>query len=574
MKTLIAYLKPFLPRMGIGLLIKIIGTLVELTLPYILSHILETVILNESVKEIIYWGSLMILCSGIACLFNIIANRMAAKVSKEYSLKVRHDLFNKTLKLSSAQIDKFTVASLESRITNDTYNVHHFVGVIQRMGVRAPIMLFGGVAITLIMDSFLSLVMIATIPIIFTCVYLISRKTIPLYTKVQRSIDNMVRVVREDAQGIRVIKALSKETYEQSRYDKVNSTLVRDEKRAGITMSSLHPITNLFMNLGIVAVVAISAARVTNNLSSPETVIAFMQYFTQISMSLMALTRIFNMASKSMASANRIEEVLLCEDELPVLSKEKYPPKNNESIIEFSNVCFSYNGKKEDLTDINFEIKKGENLGIIGATGSGKSTIIKLLLRFYDVSNGAIYLFGEDIRTIDKEKLYSYFGSVMQNDFLYNDTTAENIRFGRKISDEQVVWAAKIAQAHDFIADFSEGYDHVLSQKGTNISGGQKQRVLISRAVAVKPSILILDDSSSALDYKTEASLRKALKDNLSDTLIINIAQRVSAIKDCDKIIVLDEGKIIGYGTHDYLLSNCKEYSEINESQIGGAFVE
>ncbi len=574
MKTLVSYLKPFLPRMSVGLLIKIIGTLVELALPYILSHILETVILSQKVRDIVYWGGLMILCSGVACIFNVIANRMAAKVSKEYSLRVRHDLFDKTLKLSSAQIDRFTVASLESRITNDTYNVHHFVGVIQRMGVRAPIMLFGGVIITLIMDSFLSLVMIATIPIIFTCVYFISRKSIPLYTKVQKSIDNMVRVVREDTQGIRVIKALSKEAYEQNRYDKVNDTLVSDEKRAGITMSSLHPIMNLFMNLGIVAVVTISASRVTNNLSSPETVIAFMQYFTQISMSLMALSRIFNMASKSMASANRIEEVLLCEDELPTQSSKKYPPKNNDNIIEFSGVSFSYNGKKEDLTDINFEIKKGENLGIIGATGSGKSTVIKLLLRFYDVSSGAIYLHGNDIRTIDKEQLYSYFGSVMQNDFLYNDTIAENIRFGRDITCNEMISGAKIAQAHDFIMDFADGYDHILSQKGTNISGGQKQRVLISRAVAAKPPILILDDSSSALDYKTESALRKALKENLSDTIIINIAQRVSAIKDCDKIVVLDEGKIIGYGKHDFLLQNCKEYNEINESQMGGAFVE
>lgn len=574
MKTLLKYLKPYYPRMAGGLSIKIAGTVAELFIPYILTHILETVIFREDIKQIVFWGILMILCACCACICNIVANRMAAAVSKNFSEEIRRQLFAKTLRLSAAQTDKFTIASLESRITTDTYNIHNFVGMMQRMGVRAPIMLIGGIAITMIMDSYLSLVMVATMPLLFISVYLVSRSGISLYKKVQKSVDRMVRVVREDAQGIRIIKALSKDKYENTRYDEVNKSLVKVEKRAGIIMGSVHPIMNLFMNMGIVAVVALSAARVTNHLSTPETVIAFMQYFTQISMSMMAMSRIFTMASKSIASANRVEEILLSDDELIERSESDFPPKNNGNIIEFVDVNFSYNGKKEDLYDVSFSLKPGESLGVIGATGSGKSTLIKLLLRFYDVNSGAVYLHGKDIRSIDRKELYSYFGTVMQNDFLYNDTVKENIKFGRDLSDEDIISAAQTAQAHDFITDFADGYEHLLSQKGANISGGQKQRVLISRAIAGTPKILVLDDSSSALDYKTESALRRALNEKMKDTVVINVAQRVSAVKNCSLILVLDEGKIIGRGTHEELLESCPEYKEISDSQMGGAIVE
>ncbi len=574
MKTLLKYIKPYYLRMLLGLSIKITGTVVELFIPFILTHILENVIYTADVKKIIFWGIMMMLCAGSACICNIIANRMAARVSNDFSEHLRRDLFAKTLRLSAAQTDAFTIASLESRITTDTYNIYHFVGMMQRMGVRAPIMLIGGIIITMIMDSYLSMVMVATMPLLFICVYFVSSCGIPLYKKVQTSVDAMIRVVREDAQGIRVIKALSKDKYEHKRYDKVNIALVKNEKRAGIIMGSVHPIMNLFMNMGIVAVVALSANRVLNNQSTPETVIAFMQYFTQISMSMMVMSRMFTMGSKCSASANRVAEVLNCEDTLTEKSENEFPSKDNNCVIEFDNVSFSYIGIKKDLTDISFKIKEGESLGIIGATGSGKSTIIKLLLRFYDVESGAVYIDGRDIRTINREELYSYFGTVMQNDFLYNDSIYENIKFGRDLSEEEIKTAAQIAQAHNFICDFEEGYEHILSQKGTNISGGQKQRILISRAIAAKPRFLILDDSSSALDYKTESNLRKALNENFKDTILINVAQRVSAVKNCTQIIVLENGRIIGCGTHEELLESCTEYKEISDSQMGGAIVE
>ena len=574
MRTVFKYLLPFKYKMTLGLFIKVVGTVVELFLPYILSHILKNVVVDQDVTKILLWGGAMVLCALVACLCNITANRMAAKVSCNFSEKLRQDLFDKTLRLSAAQTDKFTIPSLESRITTDTYHVHGFVGMMQRMGVRAPILLIGGISVTLIMDSFLSLAMISILPFIFLAVYFISKKGTPLYTKVQASVDKMVRIVREDIQGIRVIKALSKNEYEHNRFDTANKALVKDETKAGTTMNGVNPIMNLLMNMGIVLVIALSANRVADHRSDPETVIAFMQYFTQISMAIMFVGRMFVMYTKCAASAGRIAEVLNCENDIKTENKADFPNLETENHIVFKDVNFGYTSKYLNLKNISFELKKGGNLGIIGATGSGKSTLVKLLLRFYDVSSGGIYINGEDIRTLSPEVLYKKFGTAMQYDFLYNDSILENIRFGRNISDEDIFAAAKIAQAAPFIEGFEDGYEHILSQKGTNISGGQKQRILISRALASKPEILVLDDSSSALDYKTDANLRKALAENLKDTTLITVAQRVSSVKDCDLILVLENGEIFGAGSHDYLLESCTEYKEISDSQMGGAFVE
>ncbi len=559
--------------MLIGFTIKMSGAISELMLPYILSHILKDV-LGGYLGDIFIWGIVMIFFSAMACILNIIANRKAASVSRDFAEKMRRELFIKTLRLSAAQTDRFTIPSLESRITTDTYNVHNFLNMMQRLGVRAPIMLVGGIIITLIMDARLALTMIAVLPLIFLTVWIVSMKGVPLYAKVQSSVDSMVRVVREDTQGIRVIKALSKTDYEHRRYNKVNHSLIKDEIKAGIIMGTVNPIMTVLMNLGSIAVIALGAVYVSKGVSNPETIISFMQYFTLISMAMMSVTRVFVTFTKCTASANRIAAVLDTPEDLSVCSKDNFADEKNDNYILFDNVTFSYKGRQNDLENINFGIKKGQSLGIIGATGSGKSTIIKLLLRFYDTNEGAIYIDGEDIRTIDKSRLYAMFGTALQHDFLYADTIIENIKFGRDISDEAVFEAAKIAQADGFITEFSEGYNHMLSPHGTNISGGQKQRVLISRAIAAKPEILILDDSSSALDYKTDSALRHALKENMADTTVITVAQRVSSVKDCDLILVIDQGKIIGAGTHDELLKACPEYDEISKSQMGGAIID
>ena len=571
MKTILNYLNPQKRRIAFGLTVKIIGTMAELFLPYILTHILKNVINRNNIRQIIFYGIIMLIFSIIACLGNIIANRNAAKVTTFFSKELRRDLFKKTLFLSASDTDSFTIPSLESRITTDTYNVHNFVGMMQRMGIRAPILLLGGITLTLIMDPALALVMIATLPVIFFTVYGISRKGVPLYSDVQRSQDNMVRVAREDTQGIRVIKALSKNEHENNRYDKVNRELSRKERKAGIIMGIVNPVMTLLMNLGIAAVVAVAAFRVAEKLSSSATVIAFMQYFTLVSMAMMSLSRMFVMYTKCAASASRISEVLNTDDSYIITADDSV---TNNFHISFDNVSFSYFGKKNNLTDISFNLNKGEHLGIIGATGSGKTTIIKLLLRFYEPSEGEIRINGKSITSYSREELTSMFGTVLQNDFIYSATIAENISFGREVNNEEIIKASKIAQAYDFIESFEDKFNHQLSSKGTNISGGQRQRILIARAIALCPEILILDDASSALDYKTDALLRKALNEHMADSTVITIAQRVSSVKNCNKIIVLDGGSIIGFGTHDELLATCSEYKEISDSQMGGAFVE
>jgi len=382
----------------------------------------------------------------------------------------------------------------------------------------------------------------------------------------------MVRVVREDAQGIRVIKALSKVDYENDRYDKANRTLKQNESKAGIIMGVVNPIMTLLMNLGIVAVIAVSAYFVSKNTSSASTVIAFMQYFTLVSMAMMSLSRMFVMYTKCAASANRISTVMSEVSELRLCEDDGLGDTSLH--VCFENVSFSYIGKKDNLKNISFSLKKGETLGIIGATGSGKSTILRLLMRFYDANSGTVRIDGKDVRSYTQEELTAKFGVVFQNDFLYADTIEENIRFGRDISFEDIENATKIAQAHDFITSFSDGFAHAVSTGGTNLSGGQRQRLLISRAIAGNPEILVLDDSSSALDYKTDANLRSALSKALPDSTIITVAQRVSSVKNRDLILVIDEGEIIGCGKHEELLNSCIEYKEISDSQMGGAFLD
>lgn len=566
------YLKPLRARIAAGITVKVIGTVAELIIPFLLSYILENVIETNDVGEIAFFGVLMAICAIVACLGNIIANRMATKTTTIFSTKMRKDLFSNTLYLSARSTDRFTIPSLEARITSDTYNVQNFIGRMQKIGIRAPILLLGGSIITLLMDRKPALVMIATLPLIFIVVYSISRMGVPLYSKVQQSVDGMVRVVREDAQGIRVIKALSKVNYENARYDKANRTLKQNETKAGVIMGIVNPVMTLLMNIGIVAVIAVSAYFVSTGKSSAATVIAFMQYFTLISMAMMSLSRMFVMYTKCAASAKRISTVMYEVSELKPCEDDG---KGDASLhIAFENVSFSYLGKSNNLSDISFSLKRGETLGIIGATGSGKSTILRLLMRFYDANEGIIRINGKDVRSYKREELTSMFGVVFQNDFLYADTIEENIRFGRDITDSDIINAAKIAQAHDFITSFSEGYSHGVSTGGTNLSGGQRQRLLITRAIADKPDILILDDSSSALDYKTDANLRAALAKSLPDSTVITVAQRVSSVKNCDLILVIEDGVIIGQGKHDELMASCTEYKEISDSQMGGAFLD
>lgn len=586
MRTVLAYLKPHRRYMCLSLTIKVLGTMVELALPYILSHIIQDVIkpmgaeaspdLAAGSRRIVMWAVIMIICAFLGVLGNVTANRMAARTAKDVARAVRHDLFERTMRLSPAQTDAFTVESLESRLTGDTYNIHQFINSIQRMGVRAPILLIGGLTITVTLDPVLTLVMVAVLPFIFIAVYGITSRGLPLYTRVRGAVDSMTRVVREDAQGIRVIKALSKTDYECRRFDRENASLAAVERKTNATMSVANPLMNLFMNLGITAVVVVGAFRVNGGSSEPGKIIAFIQYFTLISMAMMSVSRIFLIISKASASANRIEEVLLTPEDLSVKPESEYPRRAEEGIV-FDHVSFGYNGSsKEVVKDISFSLPKGGTLGIIGATGSGKTTLLSLLMRFYDVNEGSVRIDGRDVRTIPEHELHSMFGVAMQNDFICADTVEENINFGRGLGHGDIVRAARIAQAEEYIEHFPEKYERMLTANGTNISGGQRQRLFIARAIAARPQILVLDDASSALDYKTDAALRRALRDEIAAEggSVVVVAQRVSSVMNSDLILVLDGGRLIASGTHDELMESCEVYREISRSQMGGAFLE
>lgn len=563
------YIRPYFPQMGVGFFIKFIGTIMDLFIPYILAHIIDVVIPTGEKSMIFLWGAGMIICSFLAVSFNMIANRKASRVAADVTKTLRHDLFARIMYLSNHQMDEFTKPSLISRMTSDTYDLQQTVARIQRLGVRAPILLVGGIFITFTLDYGMALVLVAVLPLLVALTIFVSKKGIPIYARQQAIADRMVRVVREDIAGIRVIKALSKAEYETEKFREVNKSVVEQEKKAGMVMAVMNPSMTILLNLGLVGVIITGAYRVNTGVSEVGKILAFTTYFTIILNAMLSITRIFSMVSKSIASGNRVWEVLNAGEELAVWEEEKAVGVAAPEIV-FDHVSFSYyKGRRETLSDISFCVKKGETLGIIGEIGSGKSTILNLMMRLYEADGGRIEIAGRDIRTYTPEELKHKFGVVFQNDMIFEDTIAGNVSLGRKMSAQQVQEALLYAQASEFVEGRQEQEENALNIRGANLSGGQKQRVLIARALAAKPEILILDDSSSALDYRTDAKLRQGIREHFSDTTLVIVAQRVSSIRHADHILVLENGHMIGYGTHEELMEKCGVYQEIAHSQMG-----
>lgn len=567
MNTLIQYLKPHQYVILLTIGVKFFATMMDLIIPFILAKIIDDAVPKNDPDLIYKWGAVMLLCAILSIISNIFANRNAAVTSGKITQKLRHDLFSKVSYLSARQLDGLTQSSAVSRLTSDTYYINRFLNRTQRMGVRAPLLLIGGLFMTLTLDARLTLVLVLTLPFISMIVYQITKKGVPLYTKQQRVLDKLVRVMQENISGVRIIKALSKTDYEQDRFDKVNIELADTGEQAGRISAYSNPLTSLTLNLGLTLVVLAGAFMVQQGLSTTGVIIAFLNYFTLISMAMMGITRIFIMFSRGISSANRVTDILNLSPDLKI--EKSHDDILTDEALLFDQVSFSYGKIEDNLENISFSLKKGETLGIIGATGSGKTTLINLIMRLYDPDKGKIYRNGKDIKTMNTQELRSGVGTVFQNDFIIAGTIRKNISFYRNIPDVRLWQAAKDAQADHFIKDTGSGLDYLIAQKGNNLSGGQKQRILISRALAGRPDLLILDDSSSALDYRTDAAFRKALKNNYQGTTTVIIAQRVSSLLGADYIMVLHDGRQLGYGTHNELLQTCSVYREIAQTQMG-----
>ena len=560
------YLQPYWGFMILTMVIKLFGAYTELMIPDLMETILDEKVPAGDQRSIFLYGGGMLFCAALCLLSNILANRMSAKSSGQITKAIRHDLFDRLEHLSARQMDELTVSSAESRLTSDTYNINQMLARLQRMGVRAPMLLIGGIIMMLRMDAALALVLIALLPIIALVTYFVTKKSLPLYTKQQTVLDKIVRTVQENITGIRVIKALSKTDYEKERFHKVNTELTQIDQKAGTVSAVTNPSASLTLNLGLTLVVLIGAYRVNDGRMESGVIVAFLQYFTMILNAMLGVTRIFVMWSKGEASAKRVADVLESPEDMALLTQSD--AEENAAHIEFRNVSFSYTGIGKNTVNMSFRLERGQTLGILGPTGSGKSTILSLLMRLYDADEGQVLIDGQDIRSIPYPKLRQKFGVVFQNDFVMEGTIADNLRFFRDVDDTALQHAADHAQA-EFIASKEGGMNAEVQVRGNNLSGGQKQRLLIGRALAANPEILILDDASSALDYRTDAQLRRALRENYANTTTVLVAQRISSLRHADVILVLHEGAVIGMGNHEQLMESCEEYAYLARIQMG-----
>lgn len=560
-KTL-SYIKPYGGTAAWAIVIKFVGSIAELFLPLLLDYIIDDIVPLKDIAMVLWLGLAMLACSLVAMLGNIWANRLSVVAAAKMTHDLRYDLFKKISYLRSRQVDEVTVPSLVSRLTSDSYYVNQMVARTLRLGVRAPILLIGGILMTFIVDVYLALVLLACVPFVIVSVVIITKKSIPYYAKKQANSDDMVRAMQENISGVRIIKALSKGEHEKRKFRGISDRLGETDYSAKKVMSLTNPLATLILNLGLVVVIIVGALMS----DGAGSVLAVLTYFTMILNGMLGLSKIFVVISQGVASADRIEGVIELDHSQPV---GQYPQGDKAYAVQFKNVSFSYNGVENNLSDINFALKRGGTLGIIGATGSGKSTVINLLMRFYDVNEGAIYVDGQDVRSLPPEELRARFGIAFQNDFLMAGSIHENIDYGRKLPEEDIACAVDSAQAREFISGLEGGMQYELAQKAANLSGGQKQRLTVARALAGNPRILILDDASSALDYETDAALRRDLAINYPDTTKIIIAQRVSSVKSADIIAVLDDGRQIGLGTHEQLMRDCEEYRLIYKAQMG-----
>lgn len=572
MFKLFRFLKPYAMVVTGILVLLFFQSIAELYLPTLMSDIVNTGIVKGDTNYIMRIGGFMLIVAAVSGVCTILASFFSSKVATKFGRDIRKEVFSRAESFSLNEFDKVGTASLITRTTNDIMQVQQVTILILRMMISAPLMCIGGIIMAVSKDAELSLILVVVIPVLAGIIALVATKGVPLFKAMQVKLDKLNLVVRENLIGIRVIRAFNRIDDEKIRFTEANSDLTNTAIKVNKIMAVLMPAMIIMMNLTSVAIIWFGGIRIDSGKMQVGDMMAFIQYAMQIMFSLIMVSMMFVMIPRAEASAVRINEVLDMKPEI----NDPTEPKNTEKergYIEFKDVTFSYPGAEQPaISNISFGAKPGEITAIIGGTGSGKSTLISLIPRFYDIDSGSILVDGMDIREMSQENLRKKIGFVPQKAVLFTGTISDNIRYGKEdANDMEIRHAAEIAQASEFVSNMKEGYDSMIAQGGSNVSGGQKQRLAIARALVRRPEIFIFDDSFSALDFKTDAKLRAALKSEIKASTAIIVAQRVSTVIDADRIIVLDEGRIAGIGTHKTLLNDCEIYREIVSSQLSEA---
>ena len=597
MKTIFRYLKPYALLAIISPLLMIGEVMADLFLPKLMTVIVDYGInaagdvseseLGSTVMRILYgegtyssmqviitFGVLMLLVVLVGGFFGVFCAYTAAKASQSLGDDLRRDAYKKVMSLSIEQTDKFTTGSLVTRMTNDVTMIIEFTEMLLRMLVRSPMFFIGGTVMLCTLDVKFGFVLLCALPIMALMLTFVLTRAVPIFSKIQQKLDRVNSVVQENVTGARVVKAYVREDHEFERFKTANGELRDTNMKVQKMMAIMHPVLTVVMNAAIIAVILIGGldiANVAGSEMSAGTIMAAVTYVTQVIMSIMMVTMLFTSVSRAMASVKRVNEVL---DADPVIISGDKLGESEEIAVSFRNVSFRYPSAtgRPVLHDINIDIKKGETFAIIGATGSGKTSLVNMILRFYDATEGEVLVNGIPVKEYDLAALRSNISYVMQKSELFSGTIAENIRWGKPdATDEEVRAAARIAQAEDFVNSFSGGFDDYIAEKGASLSGGQKQRMSIARAIVRRPEMIILDDATSALDLATEARLRKALREELSGSTVIMIAQRIASVKEADRIAVIENGTIKDCGSHDELMRTSETYRDIYNSQMKGA---
>ena len=553
----------------IGQTSMLIEAIFEVIVPLIMAAIVDNGIKGNMGKGYIYkMGGVLVLLGVLGLCFALICQYLASKASQSVGTVMRNDMFRHINSLSHAELDRLGTPSLITRLTNDINQVQQAVAMFIRLVVRAPFIVIGSAIMAMSIDLKLSVIFVIIIPLVVLVLYIIMSRSIKYYKVIQKKLDRISLVTREGLSGVRVIRAFSRQDTEQKRFDEANDDYLDISLRVGRLSALLNPLTYVILNLAIAAIVWYGGVRVNIGHLTQGEVIAFVNYMTQISLALVVVANLVVLFTKAAASSARINEVL--EIEPSIKNGTEKDGAGSENAVEFSHVYFSYNNSGEyALEDIDFTAKKGQTIGVIGGTGSGKSTLASLIPRFYDISKGELKIDGTEAADYDTTALRQRVGVVPQKAVLFSGTVAENMRWGKRDATDEEIWKAlEIAQAKEFVEKMPEGLDTHIAQGGKNLSGGQKQRLTIARALVSQPNILILDDSASALDFATDAALRKAIAQNTTGMTTFIISQRANSIMQADQIIVLDDGKQVGLGTHKELLENCDVYREICYSQL------